>query len=67
MDGLQRVTFRFDAETQVHYVEPMPEPGELVAHRGEFWVVVSVETDQVGALVTCARRDNRPPRLDSVE
>jgi hypothetical protein len=67
VDGLQRVTFRFEAETQVHYVDPLPELGERVAHRGELWVVVGVETDQVGALVTCARQHSPTPSLDSVE
>ena len=53
MDELRRVTFRFAGETQVHYLARAPEPGELVSHGGELWIVADVEEDPVGMLVVC--------------
>jgi hypothetical protein len=67
MDGLQRVTFHFDADMRVHYLPDVPRPGELVTHGRELWTVTRVETDVVGAIVVCERPP--PPerlRLESV-
>lgn len=53
MADLQRVTFRFDRDTEVHYLARAPEVGDRVSHRNELWVVRLVETDPVGIFVIC--------------
>jgi hypothetical protein len=55
-----RAAFRFEGDTEVHYVRELPHPGDFVTHRGEMWVVSSVEMSD-GALVTC----ERPARNDA--
>jgi hypothetical protein len=57
-----RVAFRFESDTEVHYIRELPQLGDFVTHRGEMWVVSSVETNDIGALVTCERpaRDDAP-------
>jgi hypothetical protein len=62
------VTFRFSVDTEVHYVDRLPEAGDLVTHRDELWFVASVEADSIGALVICEPRlDTRPRRWKPVE
>jgi hypothetical protein len=56
-----RAAFRFEGDTEVHYVRELPNPGDFVTHRGEMWVVSSVEMSDVGAVVTC----ERPARNDA--
>ena len=56
-----RVAFRFESDTEVHYVRELPTPGDFVTHRGEMWVVSRVEVNDLGALVTC----ERPARDDA--
>jgi hypothetical protein len=53
MNRLQRVTFRFGGDTEIHYVAQAPEPGERVTHGRELWLVARVEEDAVGTLVMC--------------
>ena len=53
MDGLQRVTFRFDDATEVRYLPTIPEPGDLVTHDRELWRVSFVSADVVGITVVC--------------
>ena len=57
MAELQRVTFRFGRDTELHYLSRVPEVGDRVAHRGELWVVADVRSDSVGEIVTCERSD----------
>lgn len=61
MDDLQRVTFRFGGETQIHYIAKPPQPGDRVTYGRELWVVARVEEDAVGPLVVCERQDARVP------
>jgi hypothetical protein len=56
-----RVAFRFEGDTEVHYVRELPTLGDFVTHRGEMWVVSNVEMNDTGALVTC----ERPARDDA--
>lgn len=59
MDGLQRVTFRFGAETEVRYLPLVPAPGDIVTHVDDLWVVDFVSSDGGGTTVIC-----RLPRGD---
>jgi hypothetical protein len=61
MNDLQRVTFRFGSDTQIHYLAQAPRPGERVTHGRELWVVASVEEDAVGTLVICEPTDAHMP------
>lgn len=56
----ERVSFKFGRETDVRYLTRVPEVGDHVTHGSELWVVSGVETDELGALVTC-----EPPRSAS--
>ena len=53
MDVLQRVTFRCGAKIEVRYLPDVPEPGDLVTHRGDLWFVSFVTADRVGTIVVC--------------
>jgi hypothetical protein len=55
MDALRPFTFRFDRDTEVHYLARAPEVGERVTHSGELWVVVDVGADTAGKVVICER------------
>lgn len=57
---LQRVTFRFSVNTEVHYVVAVPEPGDLVAHRHELWVVMQLGEDSGGAVAICKQSPDQP-------
>jgi hypothetical protein len=61
MNDLQRVTFRFGSDTQIHYLAQAPQPGERVTYGRELWVVASVEEDAVGTLVICEPTDAHLP------
>ena len=52
-DAQMRVTFDFSGDREVQYVVKLPELGDLVTHRGEIWVVQSIDEDEGGAVVTC--------------
>jgi hypothetical protein len=52
---LQRVSFRFGSETEVRYLTRAPEVGDRVTRATESWLVSEVDTDELGALVTCGR------------
>ena len=60
MDELQRVTFHFGGDTQIHYLAQPPRPGEHVTHGRELWVVTGVEQDAVGTLVICEKTTDAP-------
>jgi len=62
MEELQRVTFRFEGDTQVHYLAYVPKPGDLVSHGRELWSVSSVEVDSLGKLVICRRPPDNDPK-----
>ena len=66
MNDLQRVTFRFGGDTQIHYLSQAPKRGERVTHGRELWVVARVEEDAVGTLVICEQKTNAhvPSRTD---
>jgi len=49
----QRITFNFAGDREVQYLPQLPEVGDLVSHRGELWVVETVEEDDAGTIVTC--------------
>jgi len=49
----RRVSFKFGRETEVRYLEKVPEVGDYVTRRSEIWIVSDVRTDDIGALVTC--------------
>jgi hypothetical protein len=66
MDGLHRITFRFGADTEVRYLPEPPEPGHLVTHGAELWVVMAVAADSAGTTVICQRPTGDGPRLRSV-
>jgi hypothetical protein len=53
MDGLRRVTFRFEDTTEVRYLPRIPEPGDLVVHERNLWLVAFVSPDAVGMTVIC--------------
>ena len=55
MANQRRVTFRFDNDTEVHYLSRTPETGERVTHSGELWVVVELRRDAAGEVVICER------------
>jgi hypothetical protein len=57
---LQRVTFRFSVNTEVHYVVALPEPGDFVDHRHELWVVTQLGEDSAGAFAICKRSPLEP-------
>ncbi len=59
MDGLRQVTFRFGGNTEVRYLPDIPEPGDLVTHGSELWVVAFATADSFGTTVVC-----EPPRGD---
>jgi hypothetical protein len=56
VDELQRVTFRFGRETQIHYIAKPPQPGDWVTYGR-----ARVEEDAVGPLVVCERQDAQVP------
>ena len=56
--NLQRVTFRFSVDTEVHYVVALPKAGDLVAHGRQLWVVVRVVEDSAGAVAICELSPN---------
>jgi len=47
------VTFRFRTETDVCEIAELPVAGEFVSHGDELWVVLKVEPNDLGAVVTC--------------
>jgi hypothetical protein len=53
VDDQQRVTFRFEEDSEVQYLRDIPELGDKVSHQGALWMVSSVNNDGLGALVTC--------------
>ena len=53
MGDQQRVTFRFEDDSEVQYLRDTPERGDHVSHQAALWVVASIEYDGLGALVTC--------------
>jgi hypothetical protein len=55
MDALRPFTFRFDSDTEVHYLARAPEVGERVTHSSELWVVAEVRSDAAGEVVFCER------------
>ena len=55
MDDLQRVTFRFESDTEVHYLGALPNVGDRVTHEQELWIVANVNADPLDALVICER------------
>jgi hypothetical protein len=40
----QQAVFRFPGRAEVWYIDPLPEPGDVVSSAGESWVVMSVES-----------------------
>jgi hypothetical protein len=40
----QQAVFRFPGRGEVWYIDPLPEPGDIVTSAGESWVVMSVES-----------------------
>jgi hypothetical protein len=64
MDGLQRVTFRFEDATEVRYLPRLPESGDLVVHGSTLWRVAFVSADAVGTTVICEvpKRDDARSR-----
>ena len=55
--SLKRVQLRFPTDSQVRYVEHVPEPGEYVSGlRGERFLVSEVTPDGKGFIVVCKRR-----------
>ena len=40
----QQAVFRFPGRAEVWYIDPLPEPGDIVSSAGESWVVMSVES-----------------------
>jgi hypothetical protein len=73
VDEQRLVTFRFGNDYEIRYVARIPEPGDLVTHGRELWVVTSAPADEEGgAIVICAPevgrsrrrglRTTRPPR-----
>ena len=59
MENQQRVTFRFGAALEVHYLAVLPEVGDMVTHRRSLWTVARVERDSLGALVICEYEPSR--------
>ena len=70
VDEQRLVTFRFGNDYEIRYVARIPEPGDLVTHGRELWVVTSAPADEEdGVTVICApevarshRRGLRPAR-----
>jgi hypothetical protein len=67
MNDLQRVTFRFDRETEVHYLARTPEVGDRVSHENELWLVTLVESDPLGLLVICEQSRDEALRAGAIE
>jgi hypothetical protein len=61
MDEQQRVTFRFEGDTEVYYVRELPSLGDRVTHQHEMWVVTAVDEDSLGALVMCGQPEVPEP------
>ena len=62
MNELERVTFRFGPETEVHYLAHIPEVGDRVTHGRELWLVTLVESDPLGMLVICEQAQDEVVR-----
>ena len=56
-DVLHQVTFRFEHEIELRYLERMPTIGDEVSYEEELWVVDDVSMDTVGPFVICRRSD----------
>jgi hypothetical protein len=52
-DSQDRVTFDFSGAREVHYIDAVPDVGDLITHGGDLWMVREVEPDDVGVVVTC--------------
>lgn len=54
-DDLHRVTFHFEQEVEVRYLERIPQIGDHVSREEQPWVVDDVSMDTVGPFVICRR------------
>jgi len=50
---VQRVSFRFGHETEVHYLTRVPEVGDHVTRGRELWIIAEVRTHELGVVATC--------------
>jgi hypothetical protein len=66
MEGSRQVTFRFESETEVQYLDRLPSVGDRVTHERELWVVTSVDADAVGVLVLCKQQSRAAPENGDV-
>jgi hypothetical protein len=53
MEEQQRVTFDFAGDREVRYVAELPEAGDFVSHTSELWIVLRVDKEDAGPVVTC--------------
>ncbi len=61
MASLEQYTFRFDGESEVHYLARAPELGDRVSHGRDLWVVADLSRDGVGVIVVCRPPTNPSP------
>ena len=59
-DDQIQVTFEFAGAWEVHYMQVVPDVGDLVTHDDALWVVRSVEPDELGLVVICEIAVRRP-------
>ena len=60
MTSLEQYTFRFDGESEVHYLARAPELGDRVSRGRDLWVVADLSRDGVGVIVSCRRTNPTP-------
>ena len=48
-----RVTFDFSGDREVQYLQGIPAVGDFVSHRGALWLVLRIDDDAAGLVVTC--------------
>ena len=52
-DYQTRVTFDFSGDREVQYLQGIPAVGDFVSHRGALWLVLRIDDDAAGLVVTC--------------
>jgi hypothetical protein len=58
--GLERVSFRFESDSEVRSLAHTPTRGDRVLHGGKLWVISYVVTDDLGRFVGCVRPPQHP-------
>ena len=60
METQRRVVFSFGSESEVRYIDGVPEVGDRVTHGTELWLVSEVSVNGVGICVKCERPREAP-------